>query len=63
MFKDDQSIEKKESRKISCVDEREIVVVSVRIRYLGRSLKEMWNEPCGYLEKRVPVERAAQAKI
>ena len=45
------------------MDKREIVVVSVRIQYLGRSLKEMWNEPCGYLEKRVPVERAAQAKI
>lgn len=42
---------------------RKTLVVSVRIQYLGGTLKEMRNEPCGYLEKRVLVRRAAQAKI
>ena len=60
MFEDDWSTEKKERKKINCVKGREVLVVSVRIRiqYLGRSLKDMWNEPYGYLEKSIPVNRA-----
>lgn len=42
---------------------RKISVVPVRIQYLGRTLKELWNEPYGYLEKRVLLQRAAQTKI